>query len=75
MFTIQYQSINGGHVMQQVDVRDREILVRHVAKFERPVFAVYEQATPITKAVRGALSKLPDNALSRYAKQFRDDLT
>lgn len=69
-YVIQYTSVNGHARMQDFNTRNRKYLVKHLAKFERPILAVYEQATPITKAVRAELRELPLATLSRAAKEF-----
>jgi hypothetical protein len=70
MYNIQYEAVNGSHQMQTFD-GSRFQLLRHVARFERPIVAIYEQTTPITKAIRNDLRKtagLPN--LSTSARQF-----
>ena len=73
MYTIQYEATSGTHRMQEFDSKNRERLVGHLARFRRPILAVYEQATPITKAIRAELAKLPDRALSQDARNFIRD--
>jgi hypothetical protein len=58
MFSIQYQAVNGEHQMQTFDGK-RSRLIAHLAQFPWPIMAVYEQATPITKAVRRELRIWP----------------
>jgi len=70
MFTIQFVGVNGESRMQSFDSKSRHKLVRHLAHFECRILAVYEQASPITKAVRSALAELPPSTLSRAAKDF-----
>jgi hypothetical protein len=70
MFTIQYEAISGEHRMQELDNRSRTSLIRHLAHFKRPIVAVYEQASPITKAIRAELAKRPRNTMSRHAQDF-----
>lgn len=55
MFTIQFKAVSGGHEMQTFDTSSRQKLIAHLAGFQRPIVAVYEQASPITKAVRNEL--------------------
>lgn len=70
MFTIQYQRIGSGEIfLQEFDSKSRDALVRHLARFQCPILAVYEQASPITKAVRLELRTFRGN-LSRYAREF-----
>jgi hypothetical protein len=69
MFTIQYEAIDGEVKMQSVDGRTRSSLVQHLARFERPIVAVFEQANPITKAVRRDLREWPGSK-TRYAMDF-----
>lgn len=52
MFTVQYQGIDGQSHMQSVESRSRGRLAMYLAEFPHPILAVYEQANPITKAVR-----------------------
>lgn len=70
MFTIQYQAVNGEHKMQAFDSRNRAQLAKHLARFDRPIMAVYEQATVITKAMRAELAKMPQHSLSGDARVF-----
>ncbi len=69
MFTIQYQAVSGEHKMQAFDSKSRERLVKHLARFEHPIMAVYEQATVITKACRADL-KTYRGPLSGPARDF-----
>lgn len=70
MYTIQFQTAGGEHKLQSVDSKTRDKLVRHLARFERPIVAVYEQASPITKAVRSELRTWSRTTLSRCAREF-----
>lgn len=70
MFTIQYEAISGEHRMQAFDSTNRLRLVNHLAHFKRPIMAVYEQASPITKAMQTALAQRPKNKISRAAQDF-----
>lgn len=70
MYTIQYQAISGEHRMQTFDSKSRLHLIKHLARFKRPIIAVYEQASPITKAVRIELAKQPQNTMSRVVREF-----
>lgn len=70
MFTIQYVAVNGEARMQEFDSIARSRLVMYLSKFDRPITAVYEQATPITKAVRKELAAMPREKLSREAREF-----
>lgn len=69
MFTVQYETINGEHRMQNVDGGNREKLVNYLARFEHPIVAVYEQATVVTKVIRRELRSCP-GPVSRYARDF-----
>jgi hypothetical protein len=69
MFTIQYETVNGEHKLQNFDVRSRSQLISFLARYERPIMAVYEQTTPITKLVRSEL-KTCRKKLSRHAREF-----
>lgn len=70
MFTIQYEAVGGEHQMQALDSTSRFHLLKHLAHFKRPITAVYEQASPITKAVRAELRNLPLNTMSAAAREF-----
>lgn len=70
MFIIQYVAVNGKQQMQNFDSPNRFRLAKHLARFRRPILAVYEQATVITKAMRAELAKMPKNKMSRYALDF-----
>lgn len=69
MYTIQYQAVNGEATTQQVDCRARSTLAIWLARSEFPILAVYEQTTPITKAMRKELASWP-GTLSRCAREF-----
>lgn len=69
MFTIQYETVSGEHRTQTIDSNSRSKLVAHLAHFEHPIVAVYEQATTVTKAMREALRHWPGN-LSPHAREF-----
>jgi hypothetical protein len=69
-YVIQYEGVNGGARMQDFDSRSRAYLVKHLAKFERPILNVFEQSTPITKAVRAEMAAMKPATLSRAAKEF-----
>jgi len=70
MFTIQYQTASGAHAMQEFNGRTRASLVVYLASFRKPIMAVYEQATVITKAIRAELAKVPERHLSPEAREF-----
>ncbi len=70
MYTIQYEDVSGAYKMQAFDTRDRGRLVTHLARFQRPIVAVYEQTTPITKAVRKELQRYRSGHVSRFAREF-----
>ena len=59
MFTIQYETVSGEHKMQAFDSNSRAKLLTVLAHFNRPIVAVYEQASPITKTVRKELAAWP----------------
>lgn len=73
MYVIQYEALSGVHRMQEFDSNSRMRLAKHLSRFRRPILAVYEQTTPITKAIRAELAKLPDRDLSRDAREFVHD--
>jgi hypothetical protein len=69
MFTIQYR-MNGQEHTQILDSTSRTKLAIYLAKFPHTIVAVYEQATPITKAMQKELAAWPGN-LSNAARDFR----
>ena len=69
MFTIQYVAVNGEHKMQTLDSNSRTKLVAHLAKFDHPIVAVYEQATVITNTMRTELCRW-SGSLSEHAREF-----
>lgn len=69
VFTIQYETVGGEHKMQDFDSRDRNKLLIHLANFSRPIVAVYERATPITKTVRRDLASFTCTK-NRFAREF-----
>lgn len=70
MFTIQYGTSNGRHIMQSFDSGSRIKLASHLARSRHPIEAVYEQASPITKAMQAALRGLHRDQLSQCAREF-----
>jgi hypothetical protein len=69
MYTIQYQDVSGQHRTQEFSAPSRLRLTAHLANFNRPIVAVYEQASPITKTMRSHLQTWP-GSLSREARDF-----
>ena len=69
MFVIQYEAIDGTHKMQDFESNSRPKLVLHLSRFERPIMAVYERTTPITRWARIALRSHAGH-LSRDARIF-----
>lgn len=69
MYTIQYEAVDGSHKFQDFDSNSRTKLVHHLARFERPLVAVYEQGTPITKRVKEDLRTWP-GSINRNARDF-----
>jgi len=69
MFTIQYQDNTGNSKLQTFDSNSRQKLAIHLARFNCPIDAVYEQGTPITKAMQEDLRTYP-GTLTRHAKEF-----
>ena len=69
MFHIQYEAVNGEHKMQEFDSKSRQRLIGHLAGFNHPIMAVYEQANPITNAMRKALRDWPGSK-TRHAVAF-----
>lgn len=70
MFTIQYVGTDGTHKMQSLDSKSRPRLVAHLMRYQRPIVAVYEGSTPITRAIAADLRKWPTANLSREARTF-----
>lgn len=73
MFTIQYTAVNGESKLQTLDSNSRQKLLDLLARFERPIVAVYEQASPITKTIRKDLVSYP-GGLSQPARDFISSL-
>ena len=69
MFSIQYQAVDGTHKMQDFDSKSRAMLTVHLARFNRPIIAVYERANVITKSARADLMTWPGSK-TRYAVDF-----
>lgn len=69
MFTIQYKAVDGTSKMQSFDSKSRTRLAAYLSRFEYPILAVYEQASPITKAMRNEIRTLHVE-LSRAAREF-----
>jgi hypothetical protein len=69
MFTIQYVKTNGTHGMQDLDSRDKNRLVRHLSTYQRPIVAVYEGTTPVTREAAKRLREWK-GTLSREARNF-----
>lgn len=70
MFTIEYTNVNGESKTQAFDSRDRTKLAVHLSRFSLPIVAVYEQASPITKAMRAVLGSMPHHKMTRHALSF-----
>jgi len=69
MFLIQYEAVDGSHKMQEFDSKSRVKLIAHLATFSRPIAAIFEQSTVVTKSVRKELAEWPGTK-SRYATDF-----
>lgn len=69
MFTIQYEAVDGSHKMQNFNSSNRTKLLLHLATFSRPIVAVYEQSTVITKTMRTELANW-SGSKSRFAREF-----
>lgn len=70
MYTVTYMNIKGDTDRIEVDVRTRKEITRFVARFNFPVVAVFERATPITEAVRSDLKHNYKGVLSNGARSF-----
>ena len=71
MFTVQYQGVDGQSHMQTVESRNRTKLAVYLAEFPHPILAVYEQANPITKAIRKEMERFVGvMKLSAAARNF-----
>lgn len=70
MYTVTYRDTRGHTGSVEVDVRTRKEISRFVARFNLPVVAVFEQATPITEAVRNDLKQNYKGVLSDGARAF-----
>jgi len=69
MFSIQYTATDGTHKMQDLDSKSRHRLAGHLATYQRPIVAVYEGTTPITREMAKRLREWP-GTLSREARTF-----
>jgi len=69
MFTIQYEKVDGTQATQSLDSKSRHRLAGHLAMYQRPIVAVYEGTTPITREMAKRLREWP-GTLSREAKAF-----
>ena len=69
MFTIQYVKTDGTHGMQSLDSKSTHRLTGHLANYQRPIVAVFEGTTPITRKMARHLREWPGN-LSREARTF-----
>lgn len=69
MFNIQYTAVDGQSRMQQLDSDSRTKLMLYLTKFEHPILAVYEQASPITKTMQAKLRTWPGD-MTRCARDF-----
>ena len=72
MFTIQYLNpVTGETAMQDVDTRSRMKLAVYLTNFHFEILAVYEQCTPITKAMQQEIGKLGQTmTLTKQARDF-----
>lgn len=68
MFVIQYEAIDGSCKMQDFNSNSRPMLLKHLARFERPIMAVYERTTPITNWARIGLRTT--HGLTKAARDF-----
>lgn len=69
MFTIEYEDVTGQSKTQSFDSGNRLKLVQHLASFQRPILAVYERSTPITKLMQISLRNSGHN-LGVHAREF-----
>jgi hypothetical protein len=69
MYTIQYEAVDGSHKLQTFDSNSRTKLIAHLAHFDRPIMAVYEQGTPITKRAKEDL-RTWKGSINRNARDF-----
>lgn len=74
MFTIQYEAIDGSHKLQEFNSNSRARLVKHLVSFQRPIVAVYEQATVITKTIQRDLANFPGYK-TQHARDFSRPMT
>lgn len=70
MYTVIYTDARGGSGKVEVNIKTRKEITRFVARFSLPVVAVFEQATPITEAVRNDLKQNYRGVLSNVARSF-----
>lgn len=59
MFTIEYVASDGKRGMETFLGNNREKLVSYLARFDHSITAVYEQTTPVTKAICKSLAERP----------------
>lgn len=69
MFTIQYVKTDGTHGMQEFDTKAKHRVTIHLARYQRPIVAVYEGSTPVTREMAKRLREWP-GSLSREARTF-----
>ena len=69
MFNIQYEAVDGTHKMQDFDSLSHIQLASHLARFTRPIVAVYKNGNVITKQARKELREWPGTK-TRYAREF-----
>lgn len=69
MFNIQYQATNGESKMQELDSNNKGKLLAYLVRFERPILAIYEQTTPITKTMQAKM-RTWNGTISREAREF-----
>lgn len=69
MFVIQYEAVDGTHKLQDFDSHSRPKLIQHLARFDRPIMAVYERTTPVTNWARIAL-RGHSGSLTKCARDF-----
>jgi hypothetical protein len=72
MFTIQYETVSGAHAFQNFDSESWQLLVGHLARFERPIMAVFERDVPITKAVRKSMMDMSQHQNAHFSKAAKD---
>lgn len=69
MFSVQYAMPSGEHRVVDVDAKNEIRLVALLARADKPIEAVYENGTVVTKRTRNQLASWPGR-MTGYALRF-----